>query len=204
MSATLARDASRRRITAMGRVLLLAVAEACSMGSERRDAVPPAAAAAARASTTRDSSPVDTPQPGPVGRVTPAALTVTQSPPPRQAVRKGTHAPSQERTAVPATPSGGPLSVTAFLATGLPQGAKVKIHGACIDQFHARGSAGSPPVSRSDWQLATGTATVYVVGAVPPGCSTGEVTLAGVVATDSAMLGGERRVRRYLVLPRLP
>jgi hypothetical protein len=92
------------------------------------------------------------------------------------------------------------LSVASFLDRSLNAGQHVQITGTCLDQFHTRGSAGPPPVSRSDWQLAGGTQVVYVVGRMPLACSAGPLTLAGTVGIDTTVVLGRRAARRFLVL----
>jgi hypothetical protein len=94
------------------------------------------------------------------------------------------------------------LSVASFLDRSLNAGQHVQVAGACLDQFHTRGSAGPPPVSRSDWQLAGGTRVVYVVGRMPMSCSAGSPTLTGTVGIDTAVVLGRRAPRRFLVLSR--
>ena len=94
------------------------------------------------------------------------------------------------------------LSVASFLDRALNAGQHVQIAGTCLDQFHTRGSAGPPPVSRSDWQLAGGNHVVYVVGRMPLACSTGSPTLAGSVGIDTTVVAGRRTARRFLVLAR--
>jgi hypothetical protein len=94
------------------------------------------------------------------------------------------------------------LTVAAFLDRSMTAGHRVQISGTCLDQFHTRGSAGPPPVSRSDWQLANGTQVVYVVGRMPSGCSAGSLTLTGTVGMDSTLVGGRRVPRRFLVISR--
>jgi hypothetical protein len=98
---------------------------------------------------------------------------------------------------------GGPLSVSAFLDRPVSPGQRVQVTGTCLDQFHARGSAGPPPVSRSDWQLASGTQVVYVVGRMPTSCATEAATsISATVGIDTTMIAGTSRPRRYLVIPR--
>lgn len=94
------------------------------------------------------------------------------------------------------------LSVASFLDRSLDAGQPVQVTGTCIDGFHARGSAGPPPVSRSDWQLSNGTQVVYVVGRMPASCASGAVTISAVVGVDTVAIIGTRRVRRFLVIPR--
>lgn len=94
------------------------------------------------------------------------------------------------------------LTVASFLDRSMEAGQRVQVTGTCLDQFHARGSAGPPPVSRSDWQLATGTKVVYVVGRMPAACSAGSLTITATVAIDTTLVGGRSEPRRFLVVSR--
>jgi hypothetical protein len=94
------------------------------------------------------------------------------------------------------------LTVASFLDRSMDAGQRVQVTGTCLDQFHASGSAGPPPVSRSDWQLAAGTRVVYVVGRMPAACSAGPVTLTATVAIDTTLVGGRSEPRRFLVVTR--
>jgi hypothetical protein len=94
------------------------------------------------------------------------------------------------------------LTVASFLERSIAAGERVQVTGTCLDQFHASGIAGPPPVSRSDWQLATGTKIVYVVGRMPAACSAGPLTLTATVAIDTTLVGGRRAPRRFLVVSR--
>jgi hypothetical protein len=99
-------------------------------------------------------------------------------------------------------PAAETLSVASFLDRSLNAGRRVQITGTCLDQFHTRGSAGPPPLSRSDWQLAGGNQVVYVIGRMPLACSAGSLTLTGTVGIDSTVIAGRRAPRRFLVLAR--
>jgi hypothetical protein len=94
------------------------------------------------------------------------------------------------------------FTVSSFLKSRIGAGERVRISGTCLDQFHTRASAGSPPVNRSDWQLSTGDDLLYVVGRMPPSCAGGQTTIAGMVSVDTALIAGERRARRYLSITR--
>ena len=95
-----------------------------------------------------------------------------------------------------------PLSVESFVGRSMNAGERVQVTGTCLDQFHARGSAGPPPVSRSDWQLANGTEVVYVTGRMPASCASGTVTISATVGIDTAVVDGQQHARRFLVIPR--
>jgi len=92
------------------------------------------------------------------------------------------------------------LSVSALLAHPMPRGQRVVVIGSCLDQFRARGSAGAPPMTRSDWQIAEGNQVIYVVGRYPSACSAGQVTLSAITELDTITVGSSRRLRQYLVV----
>jgi hypothetical protein len=95
------------------------------------------------------------------------------------------------------------LTVASFLDRAIDAGQRVEVTGTCIDQFHAGAGAGAPPVSRSDWQLASGTRVVYVVGRMPTSCATeAATTISATVGVDTTIIAGKARPRRYLVIPR--
>jgi hypothetical protein len=98
--------------------------------------------------------------------------------------------------------AGGALSVASFLSKPVKSGQRVQVTGICLDQFHVRGSAGSPPVSRSDWQLASGVQVVYVVGPMPASCAKGSTTISATVEIDTAIVSGEKQPRRFLAISR--
>lgn len=93
---------------------------------------------------------------------------------------------------------GDTLTIGELLAHPVPSGQRVVVRGACLDQFHARGSAGPPPVTRSDWQLTDGTQVVYVTGRYPSACSTGRIILSAIVQIDTIAAGTNHRARLYL------
>jgi hypothetical protein len=94
------------------------------------------------------------------------------------------------------------LTVASFLSRALSAGQRVQITGTCLDQFHANPSAGPPPVSRSDWQLTNGGQIVYVVGRMPVSCVPGPAAISAIVTIDTTLIGGQRRPRRFLTIPR--
>jgi hypothetical protein len=94
------------------------------------------------------------------------------------------------------------LTVASFLSRALSAGQRVQITGTCLDQFHASPSAGPPPISRSDWQLTNGTQIVYVVGRMPASCVPGPAAISAIVTIDTTLIGGQRRPRRFLTIPR--
>jgi hypothetical protein len=99
-------------------------------------------------------------------------------------------------------PASESLTVASFLDRSIATGQRVQVTGTCLDQFHARASAGPPPVSRSDWQLTSGDQVVYVVGRMPRSCATGPTTISATVAFDTSVIAGQRRPRRYLIVSR--
>ena len=93
------------------------------------------------------------------------------------------------------------LSVDQVLTIALPQAGTLKIRGRCLDKFHAR-PLGPPPVTRSDWQLASDSAAIFVSGPQPAGCdsaATMTVTAALRVDTVRAAIGTPWE-RRYVVV----
>jgi hypothetical protein len=94
------------------------------------------------------------------------------------------------------------LTVSSFFDRSLEAGQRIQITGTCLDQFHVKAGAGTPPVSRSDWQLTNGTQAVYVVGRMPASCVPGPATISAIVAIDTTPIGGQRRPRRFLTIPR--
>jgi hypothetical protein len=105
-----------------------------------------------------------------------------------------------------AKPAGAPAaaSVAQVLDARVPVGRLVRVRGRCLG-YGARGDAGPPPRTRSDWLLSDAGRAVYVVGAFPAGCEpmaggpTPVEIVARVAADTVAGLGGPGRPRRYLV-----
>ena len=98
-----------------------------------------------------------------------------------------------------------PLTVREVLAPTVRVGDRVRVTGQCRG-YSARSTLGTPPVSRSDWELAGDGAAVWVNGALPDGCSVSEgseapTTIDARVAEDTLRALGPRGAtpRRYLV-----
>jgi hypothetical protein len=86
-------------------------------------------------------------------------------------------------------------------------GQRIRVAGRCLG-YGSNLAEGTPPRTRSDWQLESDGAAIYVVGALPPRCSAMEgeggedtVTITAIVAEDTlpAPDGGPGRPRRYLM-----
>jgi hypothetical protein len=99
---------------------------------------------------------------------------------------------------------GETLTVAAFLSRTFEADDQVVVTGSCLDQFLVRGSAGPPPFSRSDWQLASDGLEVYVVGIIPGECSSGPVTITARVGVDTVQATGHPQPRRFLIIARKP
>ena len=105
-----------------------------------------------------------------------------------------------------ATPSSDSLEVSIReLVNGAVQVGKiVRTRGQCIG-YATPVAEGSPPRTRSDWQLEDGGIAVWVVGAFPPGCTGAGgdgtfITVSGLVAEDTVVvLNGPAHVRRFLI-----
>lgn len=83
-------------------------------------------------------------------------------------------------------------------------GRQVRVAGTCLTMASMR-PIGAPPRTRSDWQLATKTAAIYVVGPIPPTCASGEpmTIVARVGEYSPPSIGGDTPPRRrYLILVR--
>lgn len=106
-------------------------------------------------------------------------------------------------------PSGGGLSVvTVHEVLSQPglTGRTVQVTGRCLGYSIPTIAKGSPPRTRSDWQLEDGGEAVWVSGALPEGCTAttpagGATTIRGMVAQDTlpALGGGSPQPRQYLV-----
>ena len=84
-------------------------------------------------------------------------------------------------------------------------GVQVRVSGRCLG-YSAQIAVGSPPLTRSDWQLEDGEVAIYVSGPLPSGCSatagsSDRITVTAIVAQDTLSPLGNRRAmpRRYLV-----
>ena len=85
-------------------------------------------------------------------------------------------------------------------------GRRVAITGRCLGYTVPTIAQGSPPVTRSDWQLEDGGEAVWVTGPLPEGCSAttaapGPSSITATVAQDTLpALGGQNGTpRQYLV-----
>jgi hypothetical protein len=105
-------------------------------------------------------------------------------------------------------PSGSPLSTTvhAVLTTPSLVGRTVEVTGRCLGYASPTIAKGSPPLTRSDWQLEDRGEALWVSGPLPAGCTSttpapapGPVT--AIVAQDTLPgLGGQAPTpRQYLV-----
>jgi hypothetical protein len=98
------------------------------------------------------------------------------------------------------------VSVHDVLTTPSLVGKAVEVNGRCLGYSVPTVAKGSPPVTRSDWQLEDKGEAVWVNGPMPQGCSAtapaeSASTISALVAQDSlTMLGGQKPVlRQYLV-----
>ena len=85
-------------------------------------------------------------------------------------------------------------------------GKAVEVTGRCLGYSVPTVAVGSPPVTRSDWQLEDQGEAVWVTGSLPQGCTAttpaeSASTISAVVAQDTMPgLGGQTPVpRQYLV-----
>jgi hypothetical protein len=106
------------------------------------------------------------------------------------------------------SPQGGPLQTTvhALLTTPSLVGRLVEVRGRCLGYASPTIAKGTPPVTRSDWQLEDNGEAIWVSGPLPAGCTSttpaaapGPVT--ATVAQDTVPgLGGQVDTpRQYLV-----
>ena len=86
------------------------------------------------------------------------------------------------------------------LATSALAGQLVHVSGRCLGDSPAI-ATGGPPVTRSDWQLASGGEAVFVTGPKPLPCQSAEadVSITARVAVDTVRKLGRTTPRRYLV-----
>lgn len=104
------------------------------------------------------------------------------------------------------TPAPAKVSVHEVLTTPSLVGKSVEVTGRCLGYSVPTVAKGSPPVSRSDWQLEDQGEAVWVNGPLPTGCtattpaeSAGTIT-ARVAQDTTAGLGGQpAMIRQYLV-----
>ena len=107
------------------------------------------------------------------------------------------------------TPAPGPPTATtvhALLASNALVGKMVEVTGRCLGYSSPTVAQGSPPVTKSDWQLEDGGEAIWVTGPMPEGCTATEPaadpsTIQATVAQDELPgLGGYGKTeRRYLV-----
>lgn len=98
------------------------------------------------------------------------------------------------------------VSVHDVLTTPTLTGKAVEVTGRCLGYSVPTVAKGSPPVTRSDWQLEDQGEAVWVNGPLPDGCTAttpaeSASTISAVVAQDTLPgLGGQQpMVRQYLV-----
>lgn len=98
------------------------------------------------------------------------------------------------------------VSVHDVLTTPALVGKAVEVTGRCLGYSVPTVAKGSPPVTRSDWQLEDKGEAVWVNGPMPQGCAPtapaeSASTISALVSQDSlTMLGGQKPVlRQYLV-----
>lgn len=103
-------------------------------------------------------------------------------------------------------PTPARVSVHDVLTTPSLAGKTVEVTGRCLGYSVPTIAKGTPPVTRSDWQLEDRGEAVWVTGGLPPGCTAttpaeSVSTISAVVAQDTtAGLGGQGSVvRQYLV-----
>ena len=105
-------------------------------------------------------------------------------------------------------PAGGPLQTTvhAVLTTPSLTGRTVEVNGRCLGYSAPTIAKGSPPLTRSDWQLEDQGEAIWVSGPLPAGCtSTTPASAPGLVTANVAQdtlpgLGGQSATpRQYLV-----
>ena len=103
---------------------------------------------------------------------------------------------------------GAPTTATVheLLASNALVGRMVEVTGRCLGYSSPTVAQGSPPVTRSDWQLEDGGEAIWVTGPMPDGCTATEPatepsTIQATVAQDELPdLGGYgKTMRRYLV-----
>jgi hypothetical protein len=106
-------------------------------------------------------------------------------------------------------PSGGttaPTTVHALLTSAALVGRTVEVTGRCLGYSSPTIAKGTPPVTRSDWQLEDQGEAIWVTGPLPEGCSSttpaaAPAPVVALVAQDTLPgLGGQAATpRRYLV-----
>ena len=106
-------------------------------------------------------------------------------------------------------PAPGPpttATVHELLASDALVGRVVEVTGRCLGYSSPTVAKGSPPVTRSDWQLEDGGEAIWVSGPLPEGCTATEpaanpsMIQAKVAQDELPDLGGYGKTRRrYLV-----
>ena len=114
-------------------------------------------------------------------------------------------------SSAPANPAPAPadpaaVTVHEVLTTPALVGRLVRVTGRCLGYAEPLLAKGSPPRTRSDWQLEDGGEALWVTGPFPEGCTAttpanGTSQVRGVVAHDTllALGGGAPVARQYLV-----
>jgi hypothetical protein len=119
----------------------------------------------------------------------------------------GTTTSDTGNTPVPGGARRDSLVTVAELLDGTEHvGKTVRVAGRCLGYRVPAVAQGTPPRSRSDWQLEDAGRAIYVVGALPAGCSGSQgsdarITVTGRVEQDTmpALGGSVGATRRYLV-----
>ena len=98
------------------------------------------------------------------------------------------------------------VSVHEVLTTPSLVGKAVEVSGRCLGYSVPTLAKGSPPVTRSDWQLEDKGEAVWVNGPMPEGCTAttpaeSASTISALVAQDTLPIlgGGKPEARQYLV-----
>lgn len=123
------------------------------------------------------------------------------------AAAAGCH-PSGSSTPAPAGDGIPVVTVREVLTQPSLTGRTVQVTGRCLGYSTPTIAKGSPPRTRSDWQLEDGGEAVWVTGALPEGCTAttpaaGPGTIRASVAQDTLqpLGGGSPQPRQYLVRP---
>ena len=137
------------------------------------------------------------PAPPPAAPVAPAPAAPATVEPPAAAAPTGK---TIEHTAIPSA------SVRELLADSALVGLTVRVAGTCLG-YGALEAEGTPPLTRSDWQLEDEGFAIWVSGPLPAGCSptagaTTRTLLVARVAQDSLRVFGSKtaKLRRYLLV----
>lgn len=101
--------------------------------------------------------------------------------------------------------AGATVTVDAILSTASLTGKVVRVTGTCLGYRVPPVAMGSPPRTRSDWQLEAAGQAVYVTGPLPSTCdpgvgSTSPMTMVATVREDTLAASGGKPLtpRRYL------